>query len=197
VDAAAKRFEQLGGTVHVPPTNIPDVSRFSVVADSQSASLVLVKWQDPSYQQSAALDKQGHVGWHELLAADSEKALVFYRDVFGWQKAEAHTGPTGTYQLFSAGGQTIGGMSNKPAVAPEVFWLYYFNVGDVDAAAQRVRTAGGQVLEGPADIPSGRVARCTDPQGAVFALIGQRRQKTMGYFTASRDPDDRGRQWSW
>jgi hypothetical protein len=60
-----------------------------------------------------------------------------------------------------------------------------------------VRTAGGQVLEGPTDIPSGRVARCTDPQGAVFALIGQRGQKTMGYFSALRDPADRGRRWSW
>jgi predicted enzyme related to lactoylglutathione lyase len=197
VDAAARRFERLGGTVHVPPTTIPDVSRFSVVADAQTASLVLVKWQDPGPKQSAAVDKPGHVGWHELLAADCEKALVFYRDVFGWQKAEAHTGPTGTYQLFSAGGQTIGGMFNKPPAAPEVFWLYYFNVGDVDAAAERVRAAGGQVLEGPSDIPSGRVARCTDPQGAVFALIGQRGQKTMGYFNASRDPDDRGRRWSW
>ena len=199
VDAAAKRFQQLGGTVHVPPTDIPDVSRFSVVADSQTATLVIVKWRDPSAQQSAAIDKPGHVGWHELLAADREKALVFYRDVFGWQKTKAHTGPKGTYQLFSAGGLTIGGVFDKPPAAPSAFWLYYFNVADVDAAAQRVRSAGGQVLEGPTDIPNGRVARCTDPQGAVFALIGQRGQKTMGYFEqgASRDSDERGRRWSW
>jgi uncharacterized protein len=199
VDAAAKRFKQLGGTVHVPPTDIPDVSRFSVVADSQTAILVLVKWQDPGHKQSAAIDKPGHVGWHELLAADREKALVFYRDVFGWQKAEAHAGPEGTYQLFSAGGQTIGGVFNKPPAAPSAFWLYYFNVADVDTAAQRVRSAGGQVLEGPTDIPNGRVARCSDPQGAVFALIGPRGQKTMGYFEqgVSRDHNERGRRWSW
>jgi predicted enzyme related to lactoylglutathione lyase len=199
VDAAAKRFEQLGGTVHVPPTDIPDVSRFSVVADSQTATLVLVKWQDPGHQQSAAIDKPGHVGWHELLAADSEEALVFYRDVFGWQKTEAHAGPKGTYQLFSAAGQTIGGVFNKPPAAPSAFWLYYFNVGDVDAAVQRVRSAAGQVLEGPTDIPNGRVARCADPQGAVFALIGRRGQKTMGYFEqgASRDLRERSRRWSW
>jgi uncharacterized protein len=199
VDVAAKRFKQLGGTVHVPPTDVPDVSRYSVVADSQTAILVLVKWQDPGHQQFAAIDKPGRVGWHELLAADREKALVFYRDVFGWRKAEAHAGPKGTYQLFSAGGQTIGGVFNKPSAAPSAFWLYYFNVSDVDAAAQRVRSVGGQVLEGPTDIPNGRVARCTDPQGAVFALIGQRGQNTMGYFEqdSSRDHDAAGRRWSW
>jgi predicted enzyme related to lactoylglutathione lyase len=88
---------------------------------------------------------------------------------------------------------------NKPPEAPSAFWLYYFNVADVDAAAQRARSAGGQVLEGPTDIPNGRVARCTDPQGAVFALIGQRGQKTMGYFDqgSSRYPDERSRRWSW
>jgi predicted enzyme related to lactoylglutathione lyase len=42
-----------------------------------------------------------------LLAADWEKAFAFYREVFGWQKADADTGAMGTYQLFSAAGETI------------------------------------------------------------------------------------------
>ncbi len=41
----------------------------------------------------------------------------------------------GTYQLFSGAGQTIGGMFTKPAAAPVAFRLYYFGVGDIDAAA--------------------------------------------------------------
>lgn len=199
VDAAAGRIKQLGGTIHVPPTDILNVSRFSVVADSEMATLVLVKWRNPGHHSSAAIDKPGHVGWHELLAADWERAFAFYREIFGWQKAETDAGPTGTYQLFAAAGQTIGGMFNKPPTAPTAFWLYYFIVADIDAAAQRVRTSGGQVLEGPTEIPGGKVARCTDPQGAMFALIGQRGRKTVGYFehNPSRDPGGRGRQWSW
>jgi uncharacterized protein len=199
VDVAADRIKQLGGTVHVLPTNIPNVSRFSVVADSQMATLVLLKWLDPDRHPSAVIDKPGRVGWHELLAADWEKAFAFYREIFGWQKAETHAGPMGKYQLFSAAGQTIGGMFNKPPVVPVSFWLYYFIVADVDAAAQRVRANGGQVLEGPTEISGGRVARCTDPQGAMFALIGQRGQRTVGYFESgtSRNPGRRDRQWSW
>src|ERR1700758_1410151 len=43
-DAAADQVRRLGGTVHVPPTNVPGISRFSVVADPQQATLVLCKW---------------------------------------------------------------------------------------------------------------------------------------------------------
>jgi predicted enzyme related to lactoylglutathione lyase len=31
--------------------------------------------------------------------------------------------------------QTIGGMALKPATVGVPFWLYYFNIGDIDAAA--------------------------------------------------------------
>jgi predicted enzyme related to lactoylglutathione lyase len=58
----------------------------------------------------------------------------------------------GAYQLFSAGGQTIGGMFSKPSTVPIPFWLYYFNIGDIDAAAKRVKAGGGQILEGPLEV---------------------------------------------
>ena len=198
VDATVDRIKQHGGAVHVPPTDISNVSRFSVVADPQMATLVLVKWRSPDQQRAAELDELGHVGWHELLAADWDNAFAFYREIFGWQKAAADIGPMGTYQVFSAGGQTIGGMFNKPPTVPVAFWLYYFNIGDVDAAAERVKAAGGHILEGPTEVPGGRVARCTDPQGAMFALIGKR-SEAVGYFErgATHDPDTRGRRWSW
>jgi len=196
VDAAAHHVKELDGTVYVPPTDIADVSRFSVVADPQMATFILVKWRDAGRQlliQSGAL---GHVGWHELLTIDWERAFAFYREIFGWQKAAADAGPTGTYLQFSAEGQTIGGMFNKPATAPASFWLYYFNVADIGAALDRVRAGRGKILEGPNEIPGGgRVARCTDPQGAMFALIGKQSDKGIGYFEreASRDSSARAR----
>jgi uncharacterized protein len=182
VDGAVHRVRELGGAVYIPPTDVPDVSRFSVVADPQMATFVLIKWRDPD---RGPLDPiaLGHVGWQELLATDWERAFTFYREIFGWQKAAAaDVGRAGTYQEFSVAGQPIGGVFNKPATAPIAFWLYYFNVADVGAAADRVRAAGGEILEGPTDIPGGsRVARCTDPQGAMFALIGKQ-NKSPGYW---------------
>lgn len=183
VDATTDRIKHLGGTVHVPPTDIPDIIRFSVVADPQMATLALVKQLSPGPEELAALGNPGRVGWHELFAADWENAFAFYSELFDWRKADADIDPLGTYQLFSAGGQTIGGMFTKPPMVSVPFWLYYFNVGDIDAAAQRVKAAGGQILEGPIEVPGGRrIVRCTDPQDAMFALTEKRNDKAVGYF---------------
>jgi uncharacterized protein len=183
VDATADRIKDLGGAVHIPPTNIPNNSRFSVVVDPQMATLALVQHVNPGQEEPAEVGKPGRVGWHELLAADWEKAFAFYSDLFDWQKADADSDPMGTYQLFSAGGQTLGGMFTKPPMVSVPFWLYYFNVGDIDAALERVKAAGGRILEGPIEVPGGRrIVRCTDPQDAMFALTEKRTGKAVGYF---------------
>jgi len=190
VDAAADRARQLGGRVLIPPSDIPNVSRFSVIADPQMATLALVKWRK-AREQPAGLDAPGGVGWHELFVADGDKALAFYSALFGWQKVDADDGAANAHRLFSAGGQTIGNISNMPDTAPEPFWLYYFNVGDIDAAAKRVKAGGGQILLGPADVADGsRIIHCSDPQGAMFALVGKRKYQGPGYFPriTSRDP---------
>jgi uncharacterized protein len=201
VDGTADRIKRLGGTVHVPPQNILNVSRFSVVADPQMATLALLQWLLPRREQPAELSAPGHIRWHELFAADREKAFTFYGELFGWQKANPDSDAMGTYQLFSAGGQTLGGMFTKPPSVPISFWLYYFNVGDIDAAAKRVKAAGGQVLEGPLEVSGDDwIVECTDPQGAMFALVGTRSHKPIGYFerAASGNPSDpRSRRWSW
>ncbi|MGA8497193.1 MAG: VOC family protein [Xanthobacteraceae bacterium] len=191
VDAATDRLKRLGGAVYVPPTDVPDVSRYSVVTDPQAATLALVKWLNPGQQPPAAPTALGHVGWHALSAVNWEKAFAFYGELFDWQKVDADVAGISTYQLFSAAGQTIGSMSTKPPAAPMPFWLYYFNVGDIDAAVERVKAGGGKILEGPVEAPGDkRIARCTDPQGAMFALTGAGRSKTIGYFgsVAADDP---------
>ena len=181
--AAADRITRLGGAVYVPPTDT-NIGRISVVADPQTATLALVEGLIQG-QQPTDLDRLGHVGWHELLAADWQKAFAFYGELFGWQKADSEIGTsTDTYQLFSSAGQTIGGMFTKRPIEPVPYWLYYFNIGDVDAAAERVRRGGGKIFEGPFEVPGGNwIARCIDPQGAIFALQGQRSPERI-----ARDP---------
>jgi predicted enzyme related to lactoylglutathione lyase len=193
VDSTADRVRQLGGAVHVKPTDVADVSRFCIFTDPQTARLAALKWRRPTQGQSPALGARGHVCWHELLAAKEDKALDFYADLLGWQRAETETAETGTYQMFSAGGETIGGVISKPPAISTPFWLYYFLVGDVDAAARRVKAAGGRVLHGPVELSDGSwIVQCADPQGAVFALAGTRGEKAIGYFK-----DAGGRKWSW
>src|SRR5262245_35471867 len=201
VDATADRISRLGGGVHIPPTNVANISRFSVFSDPQAARLGLFKWLQPRPDGVAAPDTLGCVGWHELLAADPDTAFDFYSELFGWQKAENTGDSANPYQLFSAGDATVGAVATKLPEMPAPFWQYYFNVSDLDVAAQRVMAAGGQILGGPDEVAGGSWAvQFRDPQGAVFALEGMRKVKPVGYFerTGPRAPAaGRGRRWSW
>lgn len=193
VDATAERVTRLGGAVHVPPRDVPGISRFCIVADPQAARLGVLRWPKPAPGQSPASGTRERVAWHELLAADWEKALDFYVELFAWEKAETKTGEFGTYQMFSAGGQTIGGICTKPPAIRAPIWLYYFHVGDLDAATGRLAAAGGKILDGPFELSDGNwTVQCADPQGAIFALEGKRQKKPIGYFEGAP-----GRRWSW
>ena len=139
-------------------------------------------------REAAGLGTRGRVGWHELLAADWEKAFAFYGELFGWQKADHHFGAMGTYRGFSAGGDPIGGMFTKPAALPLPFWLYYFNVDDIESAAERMRNpAAAKSCMAPAEVPGGPwIIHCTDPEGAIFALLDRRSRKAIGYYYFER-----------
>jgi predicted enzyme related to lactoylglutathione lyase len=44
VDATARRAQELGGTVLVPPTDVPDVGRYSVIQDPQGAEFSVIRY---------------------------------------------------------------------------------------------------------------------------------------------------------
>jgi predicted enzyme related to lactoylglutathione lyase len=174
VDARAERLKRLGGAIYVPPTDT-NIGRIAVVADPQTATLALVKGLKLGQQGEADPDEPGGIGWHELYAADGDKAFAFYQALFDWQETQADTRPLPSYHLFAAGGRTIGGMFTKHARVPVPSWLYYFNVGDIDLALRRVEEGGGRIALGSHDLPDDTgIARCIDPQGAMFALQGPR-----------------------
>jgi predicted enzyme related to lactoylglutathione lyase len=84
-------------------------------------------------------------------------------------------GAMGTYQTFAAAGATIGGMMTKPADAP-AHWGYYINVEAIDAAIARVERAGGTLIAGPHEVPTGEwMMNGRDPRGAMFGLLAPRR----------------------
>ena len=174
VGATATQIRRRGGDVLLPPTD-SNIGQVSVVSDPQQATFALVSGLTYDQRQPGGLDELGRVGWHELLAEDRNRIFDFYGALFGWQKAQSDTETADLYQLFSAGGQTIGGMLTKLPSVPQSCWLYYFNVDDIDEAAGRVNAGGGRVLQGPIELSDNCwIARCVDPQGALFALQGAR-----------------------
>jgi hypothetical protein len=179
VDAMSRRFAAAGGAVHRAPAEIPGVGRFAVVADPQGAVLALFQPGADCGEPPAppAADTPGRVGWHELMAADGGAAFDFYAGLFGWTKGQAmDMGEMGVYQLFAAAGADIGGMMTRPPEVPAPCWQYYFNVEAIDAAQARVAEAGGQVVNGPMEVPGGHwILHGLDPEGVFFALVAPKR----------------------
>src|SRR6202012_3529175 len=119
----------------------------------------------------------GTVGWHELLAGDGATAFAFYSELFGWKPAPRENDRLDSYRLVAAGGLPSVGMFNKLPRVPVPFWLYYFEVVDLALAVARVKEGGGRVVQGPMELLGGSwIARCVDPQGAMFSLQGNTSQ---------------------
>jgi predicted enzyme related to lactoylglutathione lyase len=179
VDVWAARVQAKGGATIQPPQDIPNVGRFAVVADLHGAVFILFKANAsegamPNRPQGAP----GTVGWNELHAGSGLAAFDWYSELFGWsQVRDVDMGPMGVYRLFSTGGpDAAGGMMTKMPEAPVPFWAYYFNVETLDAAMERVKVAGGKVLNGPVEVPGPMfIANCQDPQGAWFSMVAPRR----------------------
>jgi len=174
-DAMAAKITAAGGSIIHPPQDIPGIGRFAVVADPHGAVFEIMTPM-PMDPPRAPLppETEGTAGWRELYAGDLEADFAFYAAMFGWTKGEVFDmGPMGPYQLFDTPDGRTGGMMKKPDQVPTPAWVYYFRVGQIEAAAERVKAAGGQVIMGPMEVPDGSwVLQATDPQGAYFALVG-------------------------
>ncbi len=175
VAADTEKARAAGSTVYTDAQQIPDVGAFSVLSDPQG---VVVAFFTPKGEMPAIPEGEwnGKFSWHELVTGDWNAALEFYSGIFEWKMTDSmDMGEMGTYAMFGHDEeQTYGGMMNMPpGVEAPPHWLFYCTVPDLDAALAKVKELGGQIFNGPMEVPDGsRVAQCCDPQGAAFALHG-------------------------
>jgi uncharacterized protein len=176
VDTRTKEVAESGGAICHAPSDIPGIGRFAVVSDPQNVVFALFKPGEGPQGDPLPPQTPGHTGWHELHAADGASAFAYYSKLFGWAKGEAlDMGPMGTYQIFNQDGVMAGGIFTKPPAEAVPYWLFYFNVADINAAVDRVKAGGGQILNGPMEVPGGSmIVQGLDPQGAMFALVQPR-----------------------
>lgn len=166
-----------GAEVLMPETEVPGTIRFALLADRDGLPFYVGKGLvDCDEDPRADAGPLGTVCWNELVASDWQASFSFFQTLFGWEKGEAmDMGPMGTYQIYGSAGTDQGGMMNAPA-GMEPGWTFYVAVDDIDAAARRVRDAGGTVVNGPHEVPGGAFAlKGLDPEGAVFGLVGGRK----------------------
>ncbi len=174
VAAAVATAEQRGGKTLVPPTDIPGVGTFSMIADPQGAVISPFKpvtWAGEGITQPWPA---GTFCWQELHAQDPEGEGKFHAEVFGWKVSSMDAG-MGPYYVFKRdNGVDGGGMLPKSGGqhVPSA-WLPYIAVENTSESAAKITELGGKIWVEPTDIPSvGRFAVATDPQGAHFAILG-------------------------
>jgi uncharacterized protein len=173
LEEAAAHITRLGGSAHTEVIEVPSVGRMQMMMDPQGAAFYIYEPADDQQPPEAAAEV-GEASWRELMTTDMPAAMKFYQQVFGWQPSQAmDMGPMGTYQMFKRPHGDIGGMMNKPPEMANVppNWQIYFRVPDVHAAAERIKANGGQILNGPMEVPDGDwIVNAVDPQGAAFGL---------------------------
>jgi predicted enzyme related to lactoylglutathione lyase len=166
-------IKKLGGKELSPVIDIPQVGRMQMLTDPQGAAFYIYEPADDPKQPEGA-PEIGEGSWHELMTTDAPAAMKFYTELFGWKQSETmDMGEMGKYYMFNRPHGMIGGMMNKPpqmaSVPPN--WQIYFRVPDINVAAERIKANGGQILNGPMEVPGGDwVLNAMDPQGAAFSL---------------------------
>ena len=180
VDASLAAIALAGGTTLMPAFDIPGTGRIAMVADCCGAPFYIMTPAPPpgggESTSFSALPQPGRCGWNELYAGDQDNALAFYTGLFGWTLPTAmDMGPMGKYQFIAHDGVPIGAVMRRPDAVPAAVWCHYFWVDSVDTAKSLVEANGGQMINGPHEVPGPLwTIQGTDPQGALFSLVGGR-----------------------
>lgn len=170
-DVATKAVTAAGGQVFAEPMEIPARGRMAVFADPSGA--VFGVWEPRGFGGAELVNETGAFCWNELATRRTDTAGTFYHAVFGWEPDEQQMGEM-RYTEWKLGGRSIGGMMTMdPAIPAGVppYWSVYFAVENTDATVARTTELGGRVVMPATDIPPGRFAVLTDPQGATFNII--------------------------
>ena len=178
VDSAVAAVEADGGQALMPPRDIAEGLRIAMIADSQGAPLYVMRSTSDGTSDAFSVGEAQHVRWNELWSSEPDKAVDFYRRHFGWeQDGDMDMGEMGKYRFVQHDGVMIGAIMPRMPDVPASMWNFYIGVDDIDRAADAVKSGGGQVVNGPMEIPGGEYAvNAVDPQGAQVGFVGPRKQ---------------------
>jgi hypothetical protein len=168
VDGAVEAARDRSAEIDIPPSDLPDRGRYSVLHDPQGAALVLLRATggDPT---TPAEYGAGEFLWTELWTRDASAAVSFYEAVLGYD-SEFTGDETRRYFVMSRDGQPQAGIGQLPPVDADPAWLPYVAVGSVREIVERVPELGGEVILPPEAISRGSAALIADPTGGIIAV---------------------------
>ncbi len=109
--------------------------------------------------------------WINLMTPAGERAKGFFGKLFGWTYGEMPGVPGG--HLIEVGGKAAGALMDLDVVkmppTPPVIGVM-IKVESADATVAKIAQLGGRAEPAFDVLTNGRMAMCTDPNGAIFAL---------------------------
>lgn len=119
-------------------------------------------------------EADGRFCWVDLAATDADKAKVFYGRLFGWNSHEQPANG-GSFTRLQLSDQDVGSIyqlshEHLDRGVPS-HWTPYIQVDNVDDAARRVTSLGGEVIVRPVVVSGiARIALILDSVGASVGL---------------------------
>ena len=117
------------------------------------------------------------VVWTEIPVTDLQRAIKFYNQVFNTELKLDETGPN-PMAIFPTANETgVAGhlYPGTPARDGTGSTIHMIVPDQLEAALERVTTAGGEVQADPIAIPPGRFAYCRDLDGNSIGLFSYTR----------------------
>jgi predicted enzyme related to lactoylglutathione lyase len=177
VDEAVAAIVADGGKEMMAAMDI-EVGRIAMVTDPQGVPYYVMTPKPPAHAPDASSDvydryAEQRVAWNELMSPDLDAAKAFYARHHNFEFNEVMPmGPMGDYCFIDHGGETIGAVMQKSEEMPCGLWNFYIRVPEIRAATAKVKELGGQVFNGPMEVPGGDwIINGMDPQGAMFSLV--------------------------
>ncbi len=162
-----------GAEILVPASPVADLGIQAVLNDPTGANLGA--WEARNFPGFTVLSEPSAPTWFELHTRDYQKAVEFYRTVFGWNTEAMGDTEDFRYTVMKdpRGDGELAGIMDSSAFLPAhqpAHWAIYFDVDDIDAAVAKVEQLGGSVVMPPENTPYGRLAVVNDHAGAEFRL---------------------------
>lgn len=184
-EEAATAVTRAGGRVTLGPEPVGPAGTRVDAGDTQGASFRL--WQPGRRLGAQRVNEPGTWNFSHLSTSDSDAAIPFYAEVFGWQVAifgdagMAHVPGYGAHLAATSDPEIYERQANAPdgfedAVAGIIRaedgpaeWQVMFSVADRDEAAADAERLGAEVTAAY-ETDWTRIARIRDPLGAALIL---------------------------
>ncbi len=118
----------------------------------------------------------------EIVAIEPERAIKFYKDVFGWKITKweggemdywnIETAPQNTPNAINGGLRKEMGTDVKERTKSVNGFINFTAVEDIDETLSKITNAGGEIMQPKMQVPKvGWLAYCLDTEGNMFGVI--------------------------